>query len=378
MKKKHAVLCCAMGLVVALTGCASSGSLIKSYTDTTLSDKSSLLSSSQNQALDFFASSLAIFPKEGVALSVQESTGGSDTPADTSPDSESYETESDTTVYETESSVLMAETDSGESTTETEVEAEPEIDSASALLAGIDSHESLFSKNIYERRAPASITKIMTALLTLENCDFSEEVTFTQDMVVTEPEATLCYLEVGDVLTVEQLFNGLLIQSGNDAANALAIHIAGSIDGFSEMMNQRARELGCVDTHFVNPSGLHDDDHYTSAYDIYLMFNECLKHEEFVSTIRQSEYTATYKNGSGQTVSEDYTTTNQYFLDYYDYPEGVRVIGGKTGTTDQAGRCLILYDTNTAGEGFISVILGADSGEMLYSEMNELLNKIPN
>ena len=371
MKRRYAGILFSLSFIVALTGCASSGSLIKSYSDTILSDTSSIVSSNQIEATDFMATSLVIFPKEGASLSVPESaeeTGETQ-------DSEYAETESGT---EDGADPDMETEETGGTQAPEEAQEELQLESGAALLAGIDSLEGLYAKNIYERRAPASLTKLMTALLVLENCDFNEEVTFTEDMVVTEPDASLCYLEVGDVLTVKQLFYGLMIQSGNDAANALAIHVAGSIEAFCDMMNVRAKELGCADTHFVNPNGLHDDDHYTSAYDIYLMLNECLKHEDFITAIRQTEYTAVYENASKETVSMDYTTTNQYFLDYYDYPPNVKVIGGKTGTTNEAGRCLALYVTNDSGQGFISIILGAWDGDMLYSEMNELLNKIPN
>ena len=217
----------------------------------------------------------------------------------------------------------------------------------------------------------------MTALIALEKANFSDKVTFTEDMVVTEYGAKLCGFNVGDELTVEQLFYSLLIYSGNDAANALAIHIGGSIEGFSDMMNKKAKNLGCVDTHFVNPSGLHDNDHYTSAYDLYLIFNECLKYDSFIDAIRQRSYSISYKDASGEIIENCYTTTNQYFVDAYDYPDSVRVLGGKTGTTDEAGSCLILYDVDKNSQGYISVILGADDSDELYSEMNILLNKIP-
>ena len=241
----------------------------------------------------------------------------------------------------------------------------------------MDSLSDVYAKDIYTRVYPASLTKIMTALITLENANFSDKVTFTEDMVENEYAAKLCGFEVGDELTVEQLFNALLIYSGNDAANALAVHVAGSIEAFTALMNKEAKRLGCVDTNFVNAGGLHDNNHYTSAYDMYLIFNECLKHDEFAETIRHSSYKATYTDASGETVYATYTTTNQYFLDAYDYPESVRVLGGKTGTTNEAGSCLILYDVDKKENGYISVILGASGSEELYSEMNILLNKIP-
>ena len=236
--------------------------------------------------------------------------------------------------------------------------------------------EDIYGKNVYDRIYPASVTKILTALITLQKTDLNDTVVFTEDMVVNEYGAKLCEFDVGDVLTVEQLFAGLMVYSGNDAANALAIHIAGSVEAFADMMNAEAKRLGCVDTHFTNPSGLHDNDHYTSAYDLYLIFNECLKYKEFQNIIRQNSYDVEYTDIDGNPVEATYSTTNQYFTDTYDYPDHVRVLGGKTGTTDQAGCCLILYDVDKKDNGYISIVLGAVNYDTLYSEMNILLNKI--
>ena len=351
MKILKMLILCA-GLTFICAGCSSSETMIKSYTDTALENKRLIIKTSQEDNRDFFAEDLVVFSKK--EINVEETH---------------MESTEETTKVNTETS----------SDIEIDIDASTEDDTISSdtvLLAGMDSMEDIYAKNVYDRIYPASITKIMTALITLQNAQFSDTVIFTEDMVETEYGAKLCGYNIGDELTVEQLFNAIMIYSGNDAANALAIYIAGSIENFSDMMNAEAKRLGCVDTNFVNPSGLHDNDHYTSGYDLYLIFNECLKYEEFREVIRQNTYDIKYKDASGEVVEATYKTTNQYFTDDYDYPENIHVLGGKTGTTDQAGCCLILYDSDEKNNGYISLVLGATDYDILYSEMNILLNKI--
>ena len=116
---------------------------------------------------------------------------------------------------------------------------------------------------------PASITKVMTSLIAIKYGNLEDQVTVTEDAVISESGATLCGIKPGDTLTLEQLLYGLMLPSGNDAGAAIAIHMAGSIDAFADMMNEEAKRLGATDTHFMNPHGLHDEDHYTTAYDLY-------------------------------------------------------------------------------------------------------------
>ncbi len=385
MKKIKAGAVCLLSLSL-LSGCTPSTTLIKSYTDTALSSKSLIINTAAEDDYTFFAEKLAVFPKNANAVSTSESTDGTEgteTGASESETSESDESKSkkfDNKETESETSETGETEDSESGLYEETVETaavEEDLDAKTGLIAGKDTLSNIYGKNIYDRVYPASVTKIMTALLTMEKANFSDTVVFTEDMVVTDYGAKLCGFEIGDQLTVEQLFYGLLVYSGNDAANALAVHIAGSVEAFADMMNAEAKKLGCVDTHFVNPSGLHDNDHYTSAYDLYMIFDKCLEYDIFQEVIRQNSYSLSYKDAAGETVDAVYNTTNQYFLDYYDYPESVRVLGGKTGTTDEAGCCLILYEVDKKNQGYISVILGASDSDELYSEMNILLNKIP-
>ena len=151
---------------------------------------------------------------------------------------------------------------------------------------------------------PASITKVMTSLIAIKYGNLEDQVTVTEDAVISESGATLCGIKPGDTLTLEQLLYGLMLPSGNDAGAAIAIHMAGSIDAFADMMNEEAKRLGATDTHFMNPHGLHDEDHYTTAYDLYLIFNEALKYPEFRTVTGSTAYTANYTNGAGQSVSK--------------------------------------------------------------------------
>ena len=146
------------------------------------------------------------------------------------------------------------------------------IEAEGGIVIDADSGAVLFGKNLHQTFYPASITKVLTALITLENCDLDEQVTFSHDAVYNvESGSSNANLEAGDVLSVKDCLYALMIQSANEAGNALAEHISGSREAFAELMNQRAAELGCQDSHFANPSGLNDENHYTSAYDMALI-----------------------------------------------------------------------------------------------------------
>ena len=223
---------------------------------------------------------------------------------------------------------------------------EPEPDSTvTAKAAGVFSlkdGEVLIQKNPYERMNPASITKIMTALIAVRDGDLKESVTVGQETVITEPGASLCHIAPGDTLTMEQLLYGLMLPSGNDAGAAIAVHMAGSIEAFAEEMNKTAHQLGAVDTHFTNPHGLTDENHYTTAYDLYLIFQEAMKYPEFQKIVGTVSYTATYTDGRGAVKTQKWENSNRYLSGNAAAPEGVTVLGGKTGTTQAAGSCLIL------------------------------------
>lgn len=248
----------------------------------------------------------------------------------------------------------------------------------SGALFNISDHSVIYSKNAYEKLYPASITKVMTAILALEEGNLSDQVTVTDASVITESGASLAGILPGDVLSMEQLIYGLLMPSGNDAANAIAVHMSGSLDAFVDKMNIKAKELGATHTHFMNPSGLHNEDHYTTAYDLYLIFNEALKIPMFKEMIGTSSYTADYVDSAGTAVSKTWTTGNRYQKGDCETPAGLTVLGGKTGTTQAAGSCLIMCSDDTLGNEYVSVVLKAENKLNLYNNMTQLISKIVN
>ena len=148
------------------------------------------------------------------------------------------------------------------------------------------------------------------------------------------------------------------------------------MEHFVEMMNDKARELGATNTHFVNPHGLTDLNHYTTAYDLYLIFNEAVKYETFSEIIHMTGYQTTYYDKNGNAKEFNRQTTNLFLRGDYKAPENVTVIGGKTGTTNAAGHCLMLFSRDESGAPFISVILRSESKDELYHEMIDLLGEI--
>ena len=247
---------------------------------------------------------------------------------------------------------------------------------AKASLIIDDTAESmLYSCNIYKKLYPASITKIVTALVALKYGNLEETVTVSYNAShITEYGAKLCGFEEGDTIVLKDLLYSFLICSGNDAGIAIAEHVAGDVDSFSKLMNQEMKRLGAVHSHFVNPHGLHDKKHYTTAYDLYLVFHELVRDEQFLDIVSQSGFKAKYYNRKGKKKKLYFTSTDRYLLGTATAPQGVEVIGGKTGTTFDAGSCLILYSKGADGHYYISVVLGADGAWALYEQMNYLMS----
>lgn len=244
-----------------------------------------------------------------------------------------------------------------------------------AGLFDVNQKQVLYADRIHEELYPASTTKLMTAYLALKHGNLEDVVTVSETAVsFVDPEASLCGLQVGDQLSLYDLLCGLILHSGNDNAAVIAEHIGGSQEGFVEMMNQEALSLGATHTHFQNPHGLHEDGHYTTAYDLYLMFNACIQDERFIDIISMKSYHATLTGMDGSIRTEDWPASNYYSAGLADPPAGVNVIGGKTGTTDQAGSCVILYNLDSTGRPLISVVMGADHKDLLYSDMSQILS----
>ncbi len=248
--------------------------------------------------------------------------------------------------------------------------------SYAAGLFDVEGQRTVYAKDIFSRRSPASITKVMTALVTLKYGNLDDVVTVTPIVRDIEYGSSVCDIKEGDVLSLRQLLYGMMIASGNDASMMIAEHVGGSVDNFVAMMNEEARAIGATGTHFTNPHGLTDPDHYTTVYDIYLMMNEALKYDIFQDIISRKNYYAEYTRTDGSAVAVTWESTNHYLLGSAQAPEQVVVYGGKTGTTDDAGACLTLLAKDLYGNPYISVILHSETKDTLYTEMTELLSLI--
>lgn len=238
------------------------------------------------------------------------------------------------------------------------------VDATAALLIDLDSDQVLYDQDADQQRYPASITKVMTALLTLEavgrgELDLSTEVTVDAAALsdITEDSST-ANLKAGEVISVKNLLYCLLISSANEAANILAMTVCGDIPTFVERMNQRAQELGMTGTHFVNPHGLHDPDHYSTAWDIYKMTKQAMTHAAFREIVSTSYYTVPATNLSAE---RSLINTNA-LLTSGKYPGYTfsGTIGVKTGSTGQAGFCLVAA-AQKRGHTLVSVVLGAEN-----------------
>ena len=244
------------------------------------------------------------------------------------------------------------------------------------LLYSLSNHKVLYANGIYDKVYPASITKIMTAMLALQSGKLNDTVTITQDNVTLEDGSQVCGFVAGDQVTLDQLLHCLLVYSGNDAASAIAEYVGGSTENFVQMMNDYAAKLGCTGTHFSNPHGLQDENHYTTPYDIYLMLNEAFTYPEFTEITELPSYTVTYTGSDGTEKSTTLTATDHYLTGEATAPKDVTILGGKTGTTEVAGNCLAILTQNAYGKTFVSIVMGADTKELLYQEMNSLLQNI--
>ena len=246
---------------------------------------------------------------------------------------------------------------------------EPEVYCDHAVLLDANHGEVLYDKNAYERAYPASTTKIMTALLVLDAIEAGQ---LTADTVLTAGETRMqgipsgsgyvvSNLKLGEQLSVEELLYCLLLPSAADAANVLAVAVDGSIEAFVDHMNRKAGELGCQGTHFTNPSGVHNEEHYSTAYDLSLIMTAAPEYDLFRTIIGTAVHTVPATNLSEERLfyNSNGLISNWTYSGYtYD-----KCIGGKTGNTDEAGRCLVAAaeDGDTL---LVSVILGSGPVEV--------------
>lgn len=239
---------------------------------------------------------------------------------------------------------------------------EPNIESPVAILMEETTGKIVYEKNINEKVYPASLTKILTAIVVLENCKLEEVVTASYDAIMgVEYGYVTGNLQVGEELTIEQLLNVLMIASANDSARVLAEYVSGSIEEFSILMNEKAKEIGCQNSNFVNPNGIHDENHYTTAYDLALISRYAMQNETFREIVKKTYYIlpATNKHNQADRV---FGTTNELLIVnnnerkdnyYYKYATGL-----KTGFTTPAGYCLAASSEKN-GLRYIAIILKA-------------------
>lgn len=244
------------------------------------------------------------------------------------------------------------------------------------LLIDMKQKDMLYAHNIHQRMHPASLTKLMTALVALENGSLDMQLTATNNTVVDVSGTQVYGLKTGDTLTLEQALNVLLIYSANDVALLIAEGVGGNVAHFVELMNQKAKELGATNTHFNNPHGLTEEEHYTTAYDLYLMFQEAIKQDKIVEIIQKDIYTTTYTDKNNKVKDLSVTSTNRYLSGKAKAPDSVNIIGGKTGSTKAAGSCLMLYVKDKEGKSYIAEILNSESNDSLYLQMTSLLETI--
>ena len=228
-----------------------------------------------------------------------------------------------------------------------------------AILMDATTGQILYEHNAREQAYPASVTKLMTAILTLENCKLDDEVTVDSKALLGIPRSyTVAALQPNEKITVEKLLNVLLIPSANDAANVLAFHIAGSNEAFAEMMNAKAKELGCENTHFTNPSGIHDDNHYTTTFDMALIGKYAYTYDIIREIAQKTEYELPNlpdgKERKFKTTNTLITPKNQYFYE--------NATGLKTGYTDIAKSCIVATAKKDDVE-LMCVVLGGDKTE---------------
>lgn len=232
---------------------------------------------------------------------------------------------------------------------------DPKIDATAAILVNPDTGMVLYEKSADEKRYPASTTKIMTALIVLENANMDDVVTAEEaDFHDVTWDASNADIKVGEQVKVLDLLYALMLPSANEAANMLARHVGGTIENFVDMMNARASELGCTGTHFVNPNGLHSDDHYTTARDLYTIAQEAMKDETFATVVNTAQHRMAKTNMHDERII--FTTNQLIFSSYqpwfYAYAKGI-----KTGHTSEAGNCLVSY-SNRRDAKLFSVVLG--------------------
>ena len=237
----------------------------------------------------------------------------------------------------------------------------PTINSEACILINLNSNKILYSKNANEKMYPASTTKILTAILAVENCKMTDMATVSHDAIFNVPKGYKnAALVEGEQMSIRDLLCVMLIPSTNDSAFVLAEHIGGTVENFAQMMNDKAKEIGCKNTHFVNPNGIHDEDHYTTAYDLALIGSYAYKNSTIRVIASTLKYTLPTSNKYDQTdrvfaTTNDLIKTNSKY--YYEYATGL-----KTGYTEPAQSCIIATAKKDDVE-LLAVVLHGEKAE---------------
>ncbi len=252
----------------------------------------------------------------------------------------------------------------------------PDILGESAIVVDMKTGYTLYEKNIYAKRYPASITKIMTALLTLEQASMEEIVTFSYAAVNSvEAGSSIAYISEKEKLTVEQCLYGLMLISGNDIANGLAEHVGGSMNNFADMMTAKATELGCVGTNFENAHGLHDNNHYTCAYDMAVIAKYAYQNLDAFKTICS---TLTYECAPTNIEEKTRLWRNKNrLINPYEEAYYKDCIGGKTGYTVKAGGTLVTY-AKINGRELLCIIMKSSNSAAAFADTTTLYEYIRN
>lgn len=245
---------------------------------------------------------------------------------------------------------------------------EPSINAQGAVLIDANTGTVIYGKNEEKQFEPASTTKVMTALIVLEKCSLDDEVTVTQDF--TEIDGTAIGLLKGDKVTVRELLLGLILFSGNDCANALAIHVSSSVEDFAKLMTEKAKELGATNTTFKNPSGLPDDGHLTTPHDLALIMKEAIKNKDFIEIANTKSVTIVPKNDPSRSIvvankNHMIDTSSSY---YYKY-----AIAGKNGYTIRANHTYVAA-AEKDGQTLIGAFLYATDKVQNFHDMNNVFD----
>lgn len=255
-----------------------------------------------------------------------------------------------------------------------------EITSDAALLVDVNTGEVLFQKNPHKREYPASTTKILTSLIAIKYGDANSVRKVGDEVIIKENNVVMCDFRQGDLIPFDIAIHGALMKSGNDAAAVLALFAADNMTDAVALMNKEAKALGATESNFVNPHGLYDDKHYTTAYDLYLIFNEAIKYSKFVDTLSCMKYTSSFtrKTAYGDySISCSYTNSNGFLTGSYTTPDGIKVYGGKAGYTEAARRSYVMLAESNNGHKYIVITMRAESNSLMYKDLTALLKKIP-